>query len=58
MIDTSNREQMAQSIYQSARMMKLSGDAASTRELVSRLNTSFPDSRWTAEGKKLLEGLK
>jgi TolA-binding protein len=58
LIDTSNREQMARAVYQSARMMKLSGDAASTRELVGRLTKNFPDSRWTAEGKKLLEGLK
>jgi TolA-binding protein len=57
-IDTSDREQMAKAIYQSARMMKLSGDAASVKELVGRLTKSFPGSRWTAEGKKLLEGLQ
>jgi TolA-binding protein len=53
--DASNREQAAQSLYQAASMMKLAGDSPSAQELVDRLAKNFPGSRWTAEGKKLME---
>jgi len=53
--DPGNRERTARSLYLAAKMMRLAGDATSAGELVDRLVANFPDSRWTAEGKKLIE---
>ncbi|MBN2353268.1 MAG: tetratricopeptide repeat protein [Spirochaetales bacterium] len=53
--DPGNRERTAQYLYLAAKMMRQAGDAESAGELVARLVASFPDSRWTAEGKKLIE---
>jgi len=49
-------DQMAASIFRAAEMMDLAGNTTDVRELVGRLEQHFPDSQWTEEAKKLLEG--
>jgi TolA-binding protein len=49
-------DQMAASIFRAAEMMYLAGNMTDVRELVGRLEQHFPDSQWTEEAKKLLEG--
>ncbi|UCF99479.1 MAG: tetratricopeptide repeat protein [Spirochaetaceae bacterium] len=49
-------DQMAASIFRAAEMMQLAGNFTDVRELVGRLEQHFPDSQWTEEAKKLLEG--
>jgi TolA-binding protein len=49
-------DQMAASIFRAAEMMALAGNRTDVRELVGRLEQHFPDSSWTEEAKKLLEG--
>jgi TolA-binding protein len=51
-----DRDLMAASIYRAAEMMYLAGRKPDLRELVGRLEQHFPDSPWTAEGRKLTEG--
>jgi TolA-binding protein len=55
-LDPNDPDQMAASIYRAAEMMHLAGKTADVRELVGRLEQHFPDSEWTAEARKLLEG--
>jgi len=50
-----NRDLMAYAIYRAAQMMKLAGKSREFKELVERLNQSFPASTWAEEGRKLLE---
>ncbi len=50
-----NRDLMAYAIYRAAQMMKLAGKTREFKELVERLNQSFPASTWAQEGRKLLE---
>ncbi len=50
-----NRDLMAYAIYRAAQMMKLAGKTREFKELVDRLNESFPASTWAEEGRKLLE---
>jgi len=45
----------AQSIYRSAEMMKREGRMGDVKELVKRLEESFPGSEWVIKGKELLE---
>ena len=49
-------DQMAASIFRAAEMMSLAGNSTDVRELVGRLEQHFPESQWTEEAKKLLEG--
>jgi len=49
-------DQMAASIFRATEMMYLAGNMTDVRELVGRLEQHFPDSQWTEEAKKLLEG--
>jgi TolA-binding protein len=55
-LDTRDRDLMAAAIYRAAEMMQLAGRNADLQELVARLEQHFPDSEWTLEAKKLLEG--
>jgi TolA-binding protein len=49
-------DQRAAAIFRATEMMYLAGNMADVRELVGRLEQHFPDSQWTEEAKKLLEG--
>jgi TolA-binding protein len=55
-INPQNSDLMAVSIYRAAEMMHLAGKQRDVRELVQRLEQYFPDSQWTEEANKLLEG--
>jgi cellulose synthase operon protein C len=57
-LSTNDRDRMAHSIYRAAEMMKKGGNKEDALSLVDRLEKNFPQSDWTTEGKKLVEGLK
>jgi len=57
-INPTNKDQMAISILKAAEMMKLAGKIKDVQDLVKKLEENFPESQWTSEGKKLLEGIK
>jgi hypothetical protein len=46
----------AAALYRAAEMLSLEGRTADVREVAARLERYFPDSQWTAEARKLLEG--
>jgi TolA-binding protein len=58
MINPSDRDLIASSLFRAAEMMKYAGMKSDVRALVQRLEDNFPDSQWTAEARKLLEELE
>jgi TolA-binding protein len=53
--DPSNRSRAAQALYRAAEASVLAGRRAEARSIVERLESSFPQSEWTAEARALLE---
>ncbi len=55
-LNPADQDRMAASIYRAAEMMVQAGRRGDAQELVARLEEHFPDSQWTVEGRKLLQG--
>lgn len=55
LMNPSDRDHMAQSMYRAAEMTQLAGNRREARALVDRIAESFPYSQWAEEGRKLLE---
>lgn len=53
-----DRDFMASALYKAAEITKRTGNLADTRALVDRMQKNFPDSQWSLEAKKLLEGAR
>jgi len=54
-INPDDRDLAAQSLYRAAEMAKLAGNLSEARELVRRIESTFPSSQWVEAGKKLIE---
>jgi TolA-binding protein len=54
-VNPSDRDLTAASLFRSAEMMGLAGRRQDVEALVERLEKNFPDSQWVTEGKKLLK---
>ena len=54
-IYSEDRDLSAQALFRAAEMAKLSGNIDEAADLVKQIETSFPQSQWVEEGKKLLE---
>ncbi len=54
-INPEDRDLAAQSLYRAAEMAKLAGNPIEAKELVRRIESSFPSSQWVEAGKKLIE---
>ncbi len=57
-INPADRDIIASSLFRAAEMMKYAGMNNDVRALVLRLEQNFPNSQWTIEARKLLEGLE
>ncbi|TVQ40648.1 MAG: hypothetical protein EA384_02420 [Spirochaetaceae bacterium] len=55
-IDPADRDRAARSLFRAAEAMQFAGRSAEVRELVERLQQSFPDSEWSARAGRLLGG--
>jgi TolA-binding protein len=55
LMNPSDRDHMAQSMYRAAEMTQLAGNDREARALVDRIVENFPYSQWAEEGRKLLE---
>jgi len=50
-----DKDFMAESLFQAAKMKKLAGSIQAAEQLVTRLEENFPSSQWAKEGRNLLE---
>lgn len=55
-INPADKDLIASALFRAAEMMKYAGMQSDVKALVQRLSENFPDSQWTAEALKLLEG--
>jgi TolA-binding protein len=53
-VNPTDQDLMAASIYRAAEMAKLAGNLADAMSLVKRIEDNFPQSQWAAEGRKLV----
>ena len=55
-IDPADRDRAARSLFRAAEALQFAGRDAELRELVQRLQQSFPDTEWSSRAQRLLGG--